>query len=220
MILWISIIIASVLIDQLTKLATIAWLEVGEKIVAIPYLINFHHIKNTGAAWGMFSDSRWIFLVISSVAIIGLPIFLYKHRKAPFIFGFSLSLVIGGAIGKKNPIKMVGGALGSVYGAINVVSDLLSYSRLFGLGLTSGVIGLVMNELGMIMVDMMGPIGWVPAVIVFVGGHVFNLAINLLGAYVHDSRLQYIEFFGRFYDGSGRAFKPLGVDVKYTYLDN
>ena len=99
MILWISIIIASVLIDQLTKLATIAWLEVGEKIVAIPYLINFHHIKNTGAAWGMFSDSRWIFLVISSVAIIGLPIFLYKHRKAPFFFGFSLSLVIGGAIG-------------------------------------------------------------------------------------------------------------------------
>ena len=115
---------------------------------------------------------------------------------------------------------MIGGALGSVYGAINIVSDLLSYSRLFGLGLTTGVIGLVMNKLGMIIVNMIGPVGWVFAVIIFVGGHIFNLAINLLGAYVHDSRLQYIEFFGRFYDGSGHAFKPLGYDLKYTYLDN
>lgn len=99
MVLWISIIIASVLLDQLTKFATIACLEVGEKIVAIPFLFNFYHIKNLGAAWGMFSDSRWVFLVISSIAIIGLPIFLYKNRKAPFLFGFSLSLIIGGAIG-------------------------------------------------------------------------------------------------------------------------
>ena len=114
----------------------------------------------------------------------------------------------------------LGGALGSVYGAINIVSDLLSYSRLFGLGLTTGVIGLVMNELGMIIVDVIGPAGWVIAVVIFVGGHVFNLAINLLGAYVHDSRLQYIEFFGRFYEGSGHAFRPLGSEMKYTYLDN
>lgn len=99
MVLWIIIIVASVLLDQLTKLAAIACLDIGEKVVAIPFLFNFYHIKNTGAAWGMFSDSRWVFLVISSVAIIGLPIFLYKYRKAPFLFGFSLSLVIGGAIG-------------------------------------------------------------------------------------------------------------------------
>lgn len=129
-------------------------------------------------------------------------------------------IIVGGAWGKKNPIKMVGGALGSVYGAINIVSDLLSYSRLFGLGLTTGVIGLVMNKLGMIAVDIIGPAGWVVAVIIFVFGHVFNLAINLLGAYVHDSRLQYIEFFGKFYEGTGRAFKPLGNGLKYTYLDN
>lgn len=135
------------------------------------------------------------------------------------IVGFVM-IIVGGAWGKKKPVKMIGGALGSMYGAINIVSDLLSYSRLFGLGLTTGVIGLVMNKLGMIIVNMIGPVGWVFAVIIFVGGHIFNLAINLLGAYVHDSRLQYIEFFGRFYDGSGHAFKPLGYDLKYTYLDN
>jgi signal peptidase II len=99
MILWIIIIAASVLLDQLTKLWAIECLAVFERIDAIPFFINFYHIKNPGAAWGMLSDSRWIFLVISAVAIIAFPIFLYKYRKAPFIFGFSLSLIIGGAIG-------------------------------------------------------------------------------------------------------------------------
>lgn len=138
------------------------------------------------------------------------------------IAGFVM-LVIGGAIGKKNPIKMVTGAFGNVYGAINVVSDLLSYSRLFGLGLTTGVIGYVINMLADIIVNTFfhgSWIGWIPAAIVLVIGHVFNIAINLLGAYVHNSRLQYIEFFGRFYEGSGRAFKPLGDTTKYTYIDN
>ena len=99
MVLWIIIIIACVLLDQLTKLWAIECLAIFERIEAIPFLINFCHIKNLGAAWGMFSDSRWIFIVISLAAIVLLPIFLYKYRKAPFLFGFSLSLIIGGAIG-------------------------------------------------------------------------------------------------------------------------
>ena len=99
MILWTIIIAATILLDQVTKLLTIEYLELGKRINVIPYLFNFHHIKNTGAAWGMFSENRWIFLVISLIAIIALPIFLYKYRKAPFLFGFSLSLIIGGAVG-------------------------------------------------------------------------------------------------------------------------
>ena len=99
MILWTIIIAAVILLDQVTKLIAIWCLDVGESVVAIPYLFNFHHIKNIGAAWGMFSENRWIFLLISFIAIIALPIFLYKYRKAPFLFGFSLSLIIGGAIG-------------------------------------------------------------------------------------------------------------------------
>lgn len=139
------------------------------------------------------------------------------------IVGFVL-LLLGGAIGKKNPMKMVTGALGNAYGAINVVSDLLSYSRLFGLGLTTGVIGYVVNMLAKdIVVDTFFHglwVGWIFAAVILVFGHIFNLAINFLGAYVHDSRLQYIEFFGRFYEGSGHAFNPLGSKTKYTYLDN
>lgn len=138
------------------------------------------------------------------------------------IAGFAL-LLLGGAVGKKNPVKMVTGALGNAYGGINIVSDLLSYSRLFGLGLTTGVIGYVINMLALIIVNTFFHgmwLGWVVAVPVLIVGHLFNFAINLLGAYVHNSRLQYIEFFGRFYEGNGRAFMPLGSKTKYTYLDN
>lgn len=132
-------------------------------------------------------------------------------------------LLIGGIIGKKNPLKMLTGMFGKLYGSINVVSDLLSYSRLFGLGLASGVIGYVINLLADIVVNSFFGglwVGWIVAVPVLIIGHGFNLGINLLGAYVHNSRLQYIEFFGRFYEGKGHMFAPLGSKTKYIYLDN
>lgn len=138
------------------------------------------------------------------------------------IAGFAM-IIIGGAFGNKNPLKMAVGAFKNVYGAINVVSDTLSYSRLFGLGLTTGVIGYVVNMLADIIVNNFfggSPAGWIIAVPVLLIGHVFNLGINLLGAYVHDARLQHIEFFGRFFEGQGRAFNPIGSKTKYTYLDN
>ena len=53
-----------------------------------------------------------------------------------------------------------------------------------------------------------------------IGGHVFNIAINVLGAFVHTSRLQYIEFYGKFYQGGGRLFKPLGMRTKYRDIKN
>lgn len=59
------------------------------------------------------------------------------------------------------------------------------------------------------------PVGMVFAALIFAGGHVINIAINALGAYVHSSRLQYVEFFGKFYDGGGRLFAPLAARGKY-----
>jgi len=62
----------------------------------------------------------------------------------------------------------------------------------------------------------MGPVGMVAAVIVVFAGHSFNIVINILGAFVHSSRLQYIEFFGKFYESGGRTFLPLALRTKYT----
>ena len=93
---------------------------------------------------------------------------------------------------------------------------MLSYSRLYALGLSTGVVGMVFNTIvGMLMGN---PIGMVFGAILFVFGHTFNIAINVLGAYVHTSRLQYIEFYGKFYQDGGERFNPLSLKTKHIML--
>ena len=99
MIVWIVVIAASVGIDQLTKALIAGSYSIGQSNTVIPHIINFTYVRNEGAAWGMLSNSRWIFIAASAVLIIVLPFVLYKFRKLHFLFGFSLSLIIGGAIG-------------------------------------------------------------------------------------------------------------------------
>ena len=119
--------------------------------------------------------------------------------------------------GERNPLKRIFGGLGALYGITSWVSDLLSYMRLFGMGLATGVIGMVFNQLiGMIWGA--GIIGKVIGAVLFVACHAFNLGINALGAYVHSCRLQYIEFFGKFYEDGGKPFSPLTVKPTYVSL--
>lgn len=99
MLLWILIIAASVILDQASKLIVVNTMEYGESIVLIKNIFSFQYIHNYGAAWGMFSDHRWVFMLITSIALIAMPIILYRYRKLHFLFGLSLSLFIGGAIG-------------------------------------------------------------------------------------------------------------------------
>ena len=110
-------------------------------------------------------------------------------------------------------MKLLKGILG-IYGLVSYASDLLSYSRILALGLAAGVIGQVVNTMG----TMGGPTvgGFIMMVVIFVVGHVMNLAINVLGTFVHTSRLQYIEFFGKFYEEGGKPFDPVTVSDKYT----
>lgn len=138
-------------------------------------------------------------------------------------FGMTLALV--GAIGmfltagREKPkimSKFVGG-FSAVYGLTGYMSDILSYSRLFGMGLATGIIAMVFNTIaGMLMGN---PIGIVFAIIVLIIGHTFNIAINALGAYVHSCRLQYIEFYSRFFEGGGRVFVPFTFKTKYVHLN-
>ena len=81
------------------------------------------------------------------------------------------------------------------------------------LGLATGVIATVFNKMGSMFGG--GVIGAVIFAIVFVIGHALNIGINLLGAYVHTNRLQFVEFFGKFYEGGGREYMPFGATTKY-----
>lgn len=106
---------------------------------------------------------------------------------------------------------------GAVYGIINLLSDILSYARLFGLLLSGMIIATTFNDMGLGMI-LGGGAGYFLGGLIIVIGHVFNLAMNVLGAYIHDSRLQYIEFFSKFYTGEGRKFVPFGSEFSYVYL--
>ena len=132
------------------------------------------------------------------------------------------SFVLGGR-GKKG-IKKIFGGFSQLYGGVNFFSDILSYSRLFGLGLSTAVIGMVVNEICKVIINILtfngiSVLGVIVAIPIFAVGHVFNIAINTLGTYIHDARLQFIEFFGRFFEGGGHVFKPLGSNTKYNYIE-
>jgi V/A-type H+-transporting ATPase subunit I len=129
---------------------------------------------------------------------------------------------------KKSLFSAVGTGIGSLLGGVmalyNVTgyfSDLLSYSRLFALGLATGVVGMVINSIVSMLVSgtgFMAVAGWIFGIVVFVGGHIFNIVVNALGAYVHASRLQYIEYFGKFLEGGGTPFRPFRIKTRYHLL--
>lgn len=118
----------------------------------------------------------------------------------------------GGRESKRWPIRLMKGAY-AVYNTLSGwLSDMLSYSRLLALGLASGVIASVMNQLGAMAGG--GVVGVIVFTLVFIAGQSMNFGINVLGAYVHSNRLEYIEFFGKFYEGGGRKFSPFGIHTK------
>jgi len=130
------------------------------------------------------------------------------------IFAIGLILTQGRS---KNGIvsKLISGVL-SLYNITSYLSDILSYSRLLALGLATGVVSSVVSILG----SMGGRniFGFILFFVVLIIGHVFNFAINALGAFVHAARLQYVEFFGKFYEGGGEAFNPLTKKTKYNKI--
>lgn len=155
----------------------------------------------------------WFLLVVGLVLLAFAP----TIGQWMALVGAALILVFAGRSKSNNPIKRVISGLGALYGITGWVSDLLSYIRLFGMGLATGVIGMVINIL-VGMVSGFGPIGVIMGALVFVGGHMFNAGINIFGAYVHSCRLQYIEFFGKFYEDGGKPFLPLGDRGRYVYI--
>lgn len=125
----------------------------------------------------------------------------------------AVGIVLFGGRSSKNPAKRFAKGLYELYGVTSYLSDILSYSRLLALGLATGVIAQVFNQMGSMFGG--GPIGAVLFIIVFLIGHSLNMGINLLGAYVHTNRLQFVEFFGKFYEGGGEKFKPFSANTKY-----
>jgi V/A-type H+-transporting ATPase subunit I len=139
-----------------------------------------------------------------------------------FVLYFALAMLAGMILTAGRSSKnIVMRLLLGLYGVYNLfsgwLSDTLSYSRLLALGLATGVIAQVMNQIGSMFGG--GITGFILFIIIFAIGHALNFGINVLGAYVHSNRLEYVEFFGKFYEGGGKKFNPFGVHTKYIKIE-
>ena len=153
-----------------------------------------------------------IFASIAQTKIV-FPAALITLSKAMAIIGALGLLLMSGRSSKNPALRLALGAY-DIYNITGWLSDVLSYSRLLALGLATGVIASVVNQMG----SMLGKsvFGVILFIVVFIVGHAMNLAINLLGAYVHTNRLQFVEFFGKFYEGGGKPFEPFHAETKYV----
>lgn len=169
-----------------------------------------------GDKLGAICDVLSVYLAVGGAApicagmIIDIPDIVKTVGKYCALVGVVLIVLTAGRA-SKGIFGKLGSGLYALYNTISgYLSDVLSYSRLLALGLVTGIIGSVVNLMGTLPENM--AVKTVLFIIVFVVGHAINFGINIIGAYVHTNRLQYVEFFSRFYEGGGRAFNPLKVN--------
>ncbi|MCK5608915.1 V-type ATP synthase subunit I, partial [Candidatus Pacearchaeota archaeon] len=117
----------------------------------------------------------------------------------------------------KNIVGKFFSGLLSLYDLVGYMSDVLSYSRLLALGLATAIIGISVNTIAA-LANGIPYIGILVAIVILIGGHIFNLGINALGSFIHSGRLQFVEFFGKFLEGGGSPFEPLSRESKFVRL--
>ena len=143
------------------------------------------------------------------IVFAGIAVFVLAGSPVVILLG-ALSLILTQGRHKKGIFGKLFGGVASLYDITSWLSDVLSYSRLMALMLATSVIASVMNILGSL------PGNVVVFFIIFIIGHVFNIGVNIIGTYVHAARLQYLEFFGKFYKEGGIPFRPLAYQTKYV----
>jgi V/A-type H+-transporting ATPase subunit I len=116
-------------------------------------------------------------------------------------------------------MKILGGLVG-FYDVVGYFGDVLSYARLLALGLATSAIAIAVNDIASMVTGMPLFLGYIAAGLILIGGHAFNLAVNTLGGFVHSARLQYLEFFSKFFSGGGEPFEPFRSERRHTSLTN
>jgi len=199
-------------------------LGVGIAHLLLGLTANIYMKKKEGDLVGGLLDNVPVMLLVLGVAPFGGSIFVDVPSIAVNI---GLYVAIAGVIGivlfssreSKSIVGRLGGGLYALYNNVSgYMSDILSYSRLLALGLATGSIAEVINMMGTLPSNKIAKA--LLLIVVFVLGHALNMAINLLGAYVHTVRLQFVELLPKFYEGGGRAMKPFAMNTKYFKIKN
>ena len=208
--------------EQYTELLVISIIFGGIHLfyaLAIKAYLSFREGKPLDA---LFDVGFWYMALMGAIGFLAfgfvpLPEVVQPISMWVMIIGMVGIVLTGGRENKSVGGKLAGGFY-SLYGISGYIGDFVSYSRLMALGLSGGFIAVAMNMIMNMLFDM-GPIGILPGIIIFVFGQLFNLFLSALSAYVHTSRLTYVEFFGKFYEGGGKAFKLFRNKSKYINVE-
>ncbi len=184
----------------------------------------FANIRAGLVADALFDDLFWMLFLIF-LAPLGFSAILGGYvPPAVHLWSKRAVLVIAAAIfltaGRKQKgiVKKFFKGLIGFYDVVGYFGDVLSYARLLALGLATSAIAIAVNGIAGMVKGLPFYTGYIVAVLILVLGHAFNFAVNALGAFVHSGRLQYLEFFSKFFTGGGREFKPFRSERQYSVV--
>ncbi len=189
-------------------------------------LINSY--KQKDMLGGLSDAGSWIFILVGlSLLIVGnfieLPSIVQNlltyTSYVLMAIGVIFILLFSGRDQKTIPGKITS-AFAGLYSSTSYLSDILSYSRILALALSTAVIAFTMNLLAQMVWSSIPVLGILFGIVIYLIGHTFNFVMGMLSAYVHAGRLQYLEFYGKFYEGGGYLFEPLQLQLKYVYQVN
>jgi V/A-type H+-transporting ATPase subunit I len=176
---------------------------------------NLRQAISANLVWVFF----WVSILIFAFSNFRPSLAAFKMPSAIIAIA-SILLVLFDSGGKSRSfvIRILKGGFNLYQGLMGTISDILSYSRLMALGLVTVGLAMSMN----ILAELAGNfpyIGIVLLVVIFIFGHFLSIFINVLGGFVHALRLQYAEFFSKFYDGGGVPFTPFRKEAKYIMVE-
>jgi len=201
--------------------------------VLFGYFINFFHkIKNKDVKIAILDVLPWIMIMLGAAGIVKFALtsvkdIFYSIGLFLMLLGAGIILLFSGRDFKNPVLRLINGLYG-LYGATGIFGDILSYARLFALGIATGIIGGVINKLSSALLgnisfsSITAGISSLISIILFsailIAGQIFNIVINTLGGFIHTMRLQFVEFFTKFFEGGGEVFKPLRLGLKYFLI--
>ncbi|MCH7761009.1 V-type ATP synthase subunit I [candidate division TA06 bacterium] len=181
----------------------------------------YENIRERDYGEGLLVQVPWILLLNSLLLWLLSALGLIPEGITPWALFLALTsaliILLFSDRTSRNPLVRIALGAFALYRGTSYLGDVISYVRLVALGMVTGGLAMALNVFAGLAFQIPF-IGFFIAFFILIVGHLFNLALNTLGAFVHTLRLQYVEFFPKFYQGSGRPFKPFGRESKYTYL--
>lgn len=203
--------------DPIASPLPVLYLALGFGVVQIMFgliLKIIRDAKQNELLDGMLDNGPWLLLFISLglfAAQVSFGLYL--------VYASLLLLVLTQGRKEKSIFAKFGKGILSLYDGVGYFSDILSYSRILALGLATTALAFAVNLIAALVNDMIPYVGTVLMVIILIVGHLFNIAVNVLGAFIHSARLQFVEFFGKFITTSGRPFKPFKQVGRYSNVE-